>query len=87
MTRNTRLAIGVMTTFLLAPLMLIFFAPGPGTGTESPSNHMSPLGGMSFDMDFTGFFAMGAVALVGVGFLVSCFFGRDGEAADEQRSR
>lgn len=81
MTRNTRLAIGVMTTLLLAPLMLVFFTPG--AGAEQGADHMSPLGGMNLTTDFTGYFAMGAVGLVGLGFIASSFFGRDRETIEE----
>lgn len=79
MTRSVRLAIG-LCLFLASPLMVVLKI---GAEAETPVSgcHGGTLGcGMNLTTDFTPVFVAVGVALVGVAFIVSMFFGRDDAA-------
>jgi hypothetical protein len=68
MTRNARCLAGLLI-LLCAPLAAILFPT-------------APVEGMNLAPDFTNLFVAGGVAVLGIGVLVSCFFGSDG--ADDE---
>lgn len=78
MTRNTRLAIGLCCIAIAPLLALLYRAPAE---EETTRGCMGVLGsGMNLTADFTGVFLAAVPLLLGMAFVISCFFGSDGDA-------
>jgi hypothetical protein len=82
MTRNLRCLVGLIVLLGVAPLVAVLW---PAAATDETRGCMSVLGFGAGNVvpDLTNLFVGAGVGLVGIGFLVSCFFGREGEDEPE----
>ena len=78
MTRNVRCITGLLIV-LAAPLVLILWPAAAPSDDGGGCMDVLALGAGNAIPDFTNLFIAAGVGLVGLAFIVSSFFGRDGE--------